>query len=47
LNPYVKNPIEALTNFLAMTSGDLRLEDMFTNDKARRIKRGAEKILDL
>jgi hypothetical protein len=29
-----------------MTSGDyLRLEDMFTNDKLRRIK-GAEKILE-
>jgi hypothetical protein len=31
-----------------MTSGDyLRLEDMFTNDKAKKNKKGAEKILDL
>jgi hypothetical protein len=31
--------LSALTNFLAMTSGDLRLEDMFTNDKARKNKK--------
>jgi hypothetical protein len=30
-----------------MTSGDyLRLEDMFTNDKAKKNKKGAEKILE-
>jgi hypothetical protein len=30
-----------------MTSGDyLRLEDMFTNDKAKKNKKGAEKTLE-
>jgi hypothetical protein len=48
LNPrlYVKNPTEALTNFLATLGDYLRLEDMFTNDKAKKNKKELKKILE-
>ena len=43
---YVKNPIEALSAYLEMTSGDyLRLEDMFTKGKANQNKKELTAIL--
>lgn len=43
---YIKNPIESLSTYLEMTSGDyLRLEDMFKNGKAKENKKELADIL--
>lgn len=43
---YIKNPIESLSSYLEMTSGDyLRLEDMFKKGKAKENKKELAAIL--